>query len=383
MSISTSLYVHIPWCVKKCPYCDFNSHNLTTVLPEHEYAECLIEDLTQEISKTGKSEIISIFFGGGTPSLISASAYENLLINFCERIKFAKNLEITLETNPGTMEHDSLQHYLQAGINRISLGVQSFDDANLQRIGRIHRAINSVDLLRELKNLDFRSYNVDLMYGLPEQTINNALNDLRIAIDSGAPHISWYNFTIEPNTYFYKHPPKLPNQDLIWEIQQAGQKLLADANYENYEISAYAQPGHKCQHNLNYWTFGDYIGIGAGAHSKISYLDKGFIERRWKTKMPDNYMNPCKAYLAGSKQVSNQELAFEYMLNQLRLSTTFCSQSFTNRTGLPLNSIIEILESAESLGYMKNSHGQYSVTTYGRNFLDNLTAMFLVEEQKI
>lgn len=378
--IPLSLYIHIPWCVKKCPYCDFNSHALKNSLPEKQYLDALIEDLIIDLPYAQERPIKSIFFGGGTPSLISPQGIESLLNRISKHVEFAQNIEITLETNPGTVEHFELADYKSAGINRISLGAQSFDDQKLKLLGRIHCASETLAAVDKLHRINFNSFNIDLMHGLPQQSLEQALLDLSTAIDCKPPHLSWYQLTIEPNTFFHKYPPPLPNDDLTWQIQTQGEQLLANAGFKHYEVSAFAQPGNFCQHNLNYWEFGDYIGIGAGAHGKITDLKTFDIQRTWKTRTPTDYLNPDKKFLAGISAVAKDQLPSEYMLNRLRLFMPLDVRQFQQYTGLPCTRIVNILNTACEQGLMQQNNDCYTLTQLGKSFLNNVVQMFLTDE---
>jgi putative oxygen-independent coproporphyrinogen III oxidase len=379
-SIPLSLYIHIPWCVKKCPYCDFNSHALKNVLPETEYLNALIEDLQVDLPYVQQRPIKSIFFGGGTPSLISPQGIESLLNRISKLVTFAPDIEITLETNPGTVEHFNLADYKTAGINRISLGAQSFDDQKLKLLGRIHCAAETLAAIDKLHKVNFNSFNIDLMHGLPQQTLEQAIQDLTTALDCKPPHLSWYQLTIEPNTFFYKYPPALPSDDLTWQIQTAGEQLLATAGLQHYEVSAFAQPGNLCKHNINYWEFGDYLGIGAGAHGKITNLKTFDIQRTWKTRTPTDYLNPDKQFLAGLNTIAKDQLPSEYMLNRLRLFTPLNITQYQQYTGLPSNNIAKILNAACQQDLLLQSNHCYTLTHLGKRFLNNVVEMFLTEE---
>lgn len=372
-----SLYIHIPWCIKKCPYCDFNSHALQNLLPEEKYLNALIDDLEIDLPYIQARPIISIFFGGGTPSLISPAGIEKLLNKISKLLTFAPNIEITLETNPGTVEHFNLSDYKQAGINRISLGAQSFNNAKLKSLGRIHAANDTLAAIEKLHTINFNSFNIDLMHGLPNQTLDEALQDLSTAIACAPPHLSWYQLTIEPNTVFHKYPPALPNDELAWQIQVAGEKLLANAGFEHYEVSAFAQANHQCKHNTNYWEFGDYVGIGAGAHGKITQPELNTILRTWKTRNPKDYLDGSQKLLAGTTLVAKAELPGEYMLNRLRLFDKLNLQQFQQRTGLPISCIAAILKTASRKELINLDANSLEVTTLGKRFLNDLMQMFL------
>lgn len=371
-----SLYVHIPWCVRKCPYCDFNSHAVREEIPEQLYVETLIEDLKSELRYAQGREIRSIFIGGGTPSLFSGESYAQLLDKINHLIPIAADAEITIEANPGTFEQEKFSSYKEAGINRLSLGIQSFNDQHLSHLGRIHsadEAIHAASLAREI----FPNLNLDLMHGLPGQSLENALADLEQAIILQPDHLSWYQLTIEPNTEFHAKPPTLPVDETLWTIQEQGQAKIAEAGFTQYEISAYAKSEHKrSKHNLNYWTFGDYLGIGAGAHGKITVLEDNKILRRWKQKQPKAYMN-SETRLQGCEPIKNHELGFEFMLNALRLSEGVPSRLLTERTGLPIQQIGNELSKARAMQLLCEESGLIKPTKQGRLFLNDLLALFL------
>src|SRR5690606_4133189 len=331
-------YVHIPWCVRKCPYCDFNSHAAGPQLPEDEYVAALLADLDEDFDQVQGRRLGSIFFGGGTPSLLSAQALGRILEGLEQRVGFAEGIEITLEANPGTFEQAKFHDYRRLGINRLSIGVQSFQPAKLKALGRIHdgnEAIRAADMARAA---GFDNFNLDLMHGLPDQTLEDALHDLRTAIAQRPTHQSWYQPTLEPNTGVCSTPTQLPEGDILWNIQQAGHALLAEHGYEQYETSAYAQPGRQARHNLNYWTFGDFLGLGAGAHGKLSSPD-GTIRRTWNTRLPKDYLDPAKAFQAGNRVLESDELPFEFLMNVLRLTRGVPVDLFCERTGLSLKTL--------------------------------------------
>lgn len=371
-----ALYIHIPWCVKKCPYCDFNSHAAGPTLPEQEYVDALLADLDQDLPQVHGRPLRSIFFGGGTPSLFSAAALGRLLAGVERRIPFAADIEITLEANPGTFEQAKFRDYRALGINRLSIGVQSFQAAKLEALGRIHdgdEAIRAADMARAA---GFDNFNLDLMHGLPEQSIEDALGDLRIAIAQAPAHLSWYQLTLEPNTVFWSQPPSLPEDDILWDIQEAGQALLAEHGYAQYEVSAYARPGKAARHNLNYWSFGDFLGIGAGAHAKLS-SPQGVIRRSWKTRLPKDYLDPGKAFSAGERLLGPDELPFEFLMNVLRLTDGVASTLFTRRTGLPLTLLAAAREEAEQRGLLQRDPARLVATREGQLFLNDLLQHFL------
>ncbi|MDN5515217.1 radical SAM family heme chaperone HemW [Ectopseudomonas composti] len=371
-----ALYIHIPWCVRKCPYCDFNSHAAGPTLPEDEYVDALLADLDIDLQHAHSRSLTSIFFGGGTPSLFSDRALGRLLEGVERRIAFAPDIEITLEANPGTFEQAKFKGYRSLGINRLSIGVQSFQEAKLKALGRIHNgdeAIRAADMARAA---GFDNFNLDLMHGLPEQSIEDALFDLRTAIAQAPTHLSWYQLTMEPNTVFWSQPPELPEDDLLWNIQEAGQALLAAEGYAQYEVSAYAQPGKQARHNLNYWTFGDFLGIGAGAHAKLSTPD-GRILRTWKTRLPKDYLDPAKAFQAGERLLQADELPFEFLMNVLRLSEGAPAELFSQRTGLPLQQLEQARREAERLGLLQADDTRLVATAKGQLFLNDLLQQFL------
>jgi oxygen-independent coproporphyrinogen-3 oxidase len=371
-----ALYIHIPWCVRKCPYCDFNSHAAGPSLPEEEYVDALLADLDRDLGHVHGRELTSIFFGGGTPSLFSAKALGRLLQGVQQRVPFASDIEITLEANPGTFEQAKFRDYRSLGINRLSIGVQSFQEAKLKALGRIHNgdeAIRAADMARAA---GFDNFNLDLMHGLPEQSIEDALYDLRTAIAQGPTHLSWYQLTMEPNTVFWSQPPQLPEDDLLWDIQEAGQALLAAEGYAQYEVSAYAQSGRQARHNLNYWSFGDFLGIGAGAHAKLSAPD-GRIVRSWKTRLPKDYLDPAKAFQAGERVLDAEELPFEFLMNVLRLTEGAPAALFEQRTGLPLASLEQARREAEARQLLQSDPQRLVATREGQLFLNDLLQHFL------
>ncbi|MBU0836807.1 MAG: radical SAM family heme chaperone HemW [Gammaproteobacteria bacterium] len=369
-------YVHIPWCVRKCPYCDFNSHAAGPELPEDAYVAALLADLRADLEHVGDRRLTSIFFGGGTPSLFSAKALAAIVDGLERLVGFSEDIEITLEANPGTFEQAKFRDYRQLGINRLSIGVQSFQADKLKALGRIHdgdEAIRAADMARAA---GFDNFNLDLMHGLPDQSLEDALSDLRIAIAQQPTHLSWYQLTLEPNTVFWSQPPQLPEDDILWDIQEAGQALLAEHGYRQYETSAYAQPGRQARHNLNYWTFGDFLGIGAGAHAKFSHAD-GRILRSWKTRLPKDYLDPAKAFRAGEKLLAEDELPFEFLMNVLRLTDGVPAMLFTQRTGLPLDVLAKPRRDAEARGLLSADPARLVATPKGQLFLNDLLQSFL------
>lgn len=341
-----SLYIHIPWCVRKCPYCDFNSHTAKNSLPEQMYVHALLQELDEYLPLIQGRSIQTIFFGGGTPSLFSGHAIQAILKGVAQNLSLSKDIEITLEANPGTIDQARFEDFRQAGINRLSLGVQSLQDEKLKMLGRIHDSSHAISAIKMAKEAGFTHFNIDLMFGLPHQSKQDALYDLEKALDFAPPHLSWYQLTIEPNTLFYREPPVLPADDAIWDIQLAGLELLIEAGLHQYEVSAYAKSNQACAHNLNYWEFGDYLGIGAGAHSKITDMDTGKVIRFSQVKHPKDYLDPTKRQ-AHMKYLDEKDIIFEFMLNALRLTQGVASELFTQRTGLSLQSISSTLALAK------------------------------------
>ena len=370
-----SLYVHIPWCVQKCPYCDFNSHQQRGELAEDVYIDHLLRDLEHDCAKLAGRNFASIFIGGGTPSLFHGKSFARLLGGIRDLVGIAPEAEITMEANPGTFEQERFASFQAAGINRLSLGVQSFQNDKLRKLGRIHDATAAVTALTAARQLGFSSVNCDLMYGLPGQTIADAEFDLVQAIELQPSHISWYNLTIEPNTAFYRRPPPLPVEDMLAEIEKKGSELLAADNYQRYEISAYATAGERCYHNLNYWRFGDYLGIGAGAHSKLTAPD-GTISRFWKHKTPNRYQNAEQQYIANTTVLSDQDKIFEFALNALRVLDGFTKEQFTKHTGLAASVLVEPLARAVADGLIVEEGEQIRASEKGLLFLNDLVNLF-------
>ncbi|MEB7923977.1 radical SAM family heme chaperone HemW [Atlantibacter hermannii] len=371
-----SLYIHIPWCVQKCPYCDFNSHALKGEVPHDDYVQHLLADLDKDVAMAQGREITTIFIGGGTPSLLSGPAMQTLLDGVRARLAVRDDAEITMEANPGTVEADRFVDYQRAGVNRISIGVQSFDQAKLTRLGRIHDPDEAKRAALLARSLGLRSFNLDLMHGLPDQTLEEALDDLRQAIALNPPHLSWYQLTIEPNTMFGSRPPVLPDDDALWDIFEQGHQLLSAAGYQQYETSAYAKPGYQCQHNLNYWRFGDYLGIGCGAHGKITYPD-GRILRTSKTRHPRGYMQGN--YLDRQHDVEAADKPFEFFMNRFRLLEAAPRTEFTRYTGLSEETVRPQIEQAKSLGYIKETPEYWQITQHGKLFLNSLLELFLAD----
>ncbi|HTR59228.1 MAG TPA: radical SAM family heme chaperone HemW [Casimicrobiaceae bacterium] len=378
-----ALYVHIPWCLKKCPYCDFNSHErrggAAGELPEARYVDALLVDLEFALPSIWGRRVGSIFFGGGTPSLFSAEAVDRALAGIRARVTVAPDAEITLEANPGTFEQAKFAGYRAAGINRLSLGVQSFDARHLKALGRVHDEREAHAAAAAAFSI-FDNVNFDLMYALPGQTPDDARADVQAALGYGPPHLSFYHLTIEPNTLFHRHPPPLPDDDTAAEIGDAIESVLGAAGYLHYETSAFARPGCECRHNLNYWRFGDYLGIGAGAHSKLSFPER--VLRQVRYRQPDQYLAQVErgAPLLEEREVSRDEIGFEFMLNALRLNDGVPVALFAERTGFPIALVSKELDEAERRGLIERDHQRIRPTTLGRRFLNDLQAIFLPED---
>ncbi len=375
-----ALYVHIPWCIRKCPYCDFNSHAATPELPEQDYVTALLADLDLDLVHVHGRQLESIFFGGGTPSLFSAQALQTLLTGIEKRIRFNPTIEITLEANPGTFEQEKFAAYRKLGINRLSIGIQSFQDSKLQALGRVHSAAEASRAVEMARQAGFDNFNLDLMHGLPDQSAEEALSDLQIAIDLAPTHLSWYQLTMEPNTVFWSKPPLLPEDDVLWDIQEAGQALLAQHGFHQYEVSAYAREKAIAQHNLNYWSFGDFIGIGAGAHGKVSD-PQGRIQRTWKTRQPSDYLNSEKPFLAGNSTLAAADLPFEFLMNALRLTDGVALTLFSERTGLPVTVLQSGLNEARQRGLLSTDPKLLVASAQGQLFLNDLLQIFLTPER--
>ncbi len=378
-----ALYVHIPWCVKKCPYCDFNSHQAPDgQLPEEGYVRALIDDLEHDISLVADRQLQSIFIGGGTPSLFSPRVIGELLRQVAARISCVPDIEITLEANPGTIEHGRFAGYREAGVTRVSLGVQSFDAGHLKRLGRIHSPDDVFRAAQELESAGIHNFNLDLMYALPEQSLAQAVSDVATAIDLGPAHLSHYQLTLEPGTAFHFRPPAaMPDPEKAWEMQTACQALLAQGEFEQYEVSAYSSRESRCRHNLNYWQFGDYLGIGAGAHGKLTDMAQGRIIRTTRHKQPRAYLSAAAAVdrLEEVRAVSARDLPFEFMLNALRLREGFSIDVFEARTGVAVQSVEQALRLAERRGLLESSQtGHWRPSELGWRFLNDLQELFLV-----
>jgi len=377
-----SLYIHYPWCVRKCPYCDFNSHQLNEETPESDYIAALLRDLEQHLPAVWGRPIHSIFIGGGTPSLLSPERLDSLLSQLRALLPLVPECEITLEANPGTVEQGRFAAFRQAGVNRLSIGVQSFNDSMLLRLGRIHSGAEATRAAEAAHAAGFDNFNLDLMFGLPGQDEAAALKDLTQAIALGPTHLSWYQLTIEPNTAFAHAPPVLPEEEALWAIQNSGQALLADRGYGQYEVSAYALDGRRCRHNLNYWRFGDYLGIGPGAHGKLTHCAEGRIERIWKKRHPREWLQAKDgaAMIAGHNDISRSDLVLEFMMNALRLVGGFETALFAANTGLPITAAQLPLERAVELGLIEWDLERITPTQRGRDYLNELLGLFLPEE---
>jgi oxygen-independent coproporphyrinogen-3 oxidase len=375
-----SLYIHIPWCVRKCPYCDFNSHQQPQALPVAEYVAALVADLEQDLPLVWGRTVHSVFFGGGTPSLFAPEAIAAILDAASARLRFSPGAEITMECNPGTAEHGRFEGYRQAGVNRLSFGVQSFDDGCLQRLGRIHDSAEAEYAVKLAQDAGYDNINLDLMYALPGQTLAMAVHDVERAIALAPAHLSHYQLTLEPNTLFAARPPAgIPLEDDAWDMQERCIEVMAAAGYGQYEVSAYARPGRQCAHNLNYWRFGDYLGIGAGAHGKISSGASGEILRRWKLKNPREYLDAAAspARIGGDDPIAPAQRPFDYMLNALRLVEGFSLADFEFRTGLDRAVIASELGHARLMGWLQGDGDRLVPTELGRRFTNDVISLFL------
>ena len=374
-----SLYIHIPWCVKKCPYCDFNSHKSPDLLPENDYIDALIRDLEQEVPNVWGRTIKTVFIGGGTPSLFSAKAYDRLFSSLRALLPINHNAEITLEANPGTFEQERFADYLSLGINRLSIGIQSFNNDSLQALGRIHDGQQAIRAVETAHKVGFENFNLDLMFGLPHQTEKTAREDIETAIALEPAHLSYYQLTIEPNTLFHQQPPTLPDDDPIFDWQIDSQHRLRKAGYAQYEVSAYAKNKKQCQHNVNYWQFGDYLGIGAGAHGKISDAAKQSITRRSKQKQPQAYIGSAgtEKSILTNEIITTRDIGFEFMLNALRLTDGFPTPLFYQHVGLPISHIEKALQKAELQELVTWDIHRICPTEKGQRYLNSLIELFL------
>jgi len=374
-----SVYIHIPWCVRKCPYCDFNSHELRDGIPEGAYLEALITDLEQELPKVWGRTVETVFIGGGTPSLFSAAGIEQLLNALRARLPLKPGAEITLEANPGTVDQARFHGFREAGINRLSIGIQSFRSEQLQTIGRIHNDSEAVMAIEAARAAGFDNINLDLMFGLPGQDIAQALDDLQTAIGFGPAHLSWYELTIEPNTWFHRHPPARPGDDLLWDMQQSGLALLAGQDYTRYEVSAFAREGRRCRHNLNYWEFGDYLGIGAGAHGKLTDAASQAVYRSAKTRHPRAYIEAAKTdrHFGNMAPLTADDVLLEFCMNALRLEDGFSQRTFAGNTGLPATAILAACEGAAADGLLEIDDDMIRCTDRGRRYLNDVLQYFI------
>jgi len=380
-AIPLTLYVHMPWCVRKCPYCDFNSHQLKSARPDVSYIAALLRDFERELPRIQGRRIDSVFFGGGTPSLFAPEDFARFLSEVRRRADLAEDAEITMEANPGTIERGRFAGYAQAGVNRVSLGAQSFEARMLERLGRIHSPEDTERAVEELRAARIENFNLDLMYALPEQTVEQALRDVAHACALNPAHISYYQLTLEAGTVFHSRPPPLPDEDMAWRMQTEGQELLAGAGFEQYEVSAYARNGARCRHNQNYWLFGDYLGVGAGAHGKVSIAAPERILRTVKPKQPGEYLaqanRGAEDVIGDCGAVQVRDLPFEFMLNALRLTEGFSNDCFERRTGLPFEAVRTQIEAAARRGLLESVPRGWRPTDLGRRFLNDLQAAFL------
>ncbi|MBB1269265.1 radical SAM family heme chaperone HemW [Shewanella sp. SR44-3] len=392
-----SLYIHIPWCVQKCPYCDFNSHGQHGELPQQAYVDALLADLAQDMDYVQGRQLHTIFIGGGTPSLFDAKQIERLLLGVQALIPFEKDIEITMEANPGTLEHDDFSAYRAAGITRLSIGVQSFAKDKLNLLGRIHDQNEAVVAAQKAKQANYLSFNLDLMHGLPNQSFTEAMSDIDTAVALEPPHLSWYQLTIEPNTLFHSKPPQLPDDEDLWQIYQQGQQKLAALGYEQYEISAYAKPGFQCRHNLNYWQFGDYLGIGCGAHGKVTLMDNACIVRTVKIKHPKGYLACAETALCVNQShdaapstsaktnhfatavtpILSEDMGLEYLMNRLRLMTAIPKVEFEQRTGLTHTSLDAGMAKAQARGLITQDETHWQLTSKGHMFVNDILSQFI------
>jgi oxygen-independent coproporphyrinogen-3 oxidase len=376
VTIPLSLYIHIPWCVRKCPYCDFNSHESKQPIPEDAYVEALLRDLNTHLPQIWGRRFISIFFGGGTPSLFSPQAIEKILTGINTVMNIGHDIEITLEANPGTVDESRFSGFRQAGVNRLSLGIQSLQDEKLKKLGRIHHRDHALRAIDAAQRAGFENMNLDLMHGLPGQSIEDAMQDLNDALAWKTPHLSWYQLTIEPNTFFHHQPPRLPEEEILWDIQDRGKNLISEHGLQQYEVSAYCTPGNECLHNMNYWEFGDYLGIGAGAHSKITDVEKQVITRHWQLKNPKDYL-AAEGMSGNTSIISEHNVIFEFMLNALRLTRGVPMSLFVERTGLSVSVLEPVLTNAKSKKLLVDNPEILQPTELGQRFLNDLIGMFM------
>lgn len=372
-----SLYIHIPWCVKKCPYCDFNSHEAQSDIPESDYVDILCQDFDRDYEHSNSRPLQSIFIGGGTPSLFSANSFEKILSHIQAKASLSTECEITLEANPGTVEAGKFADYFAAGINRLSIGVQSFEERQLKNLGRVHSSNESRNAIDIARSAGFENFNLDLMHGLPGQNVSDALKDLQTAIEFDPLHISWYQLTIEPNTVFYARPPTLPEEPVLSSLEDAGLTLLVKSGYQRYEVSAFSKEGYHSRHNLNYWNFGDYLGIGAGAHGKITLTETNTIVRTQKHRQPNHYLNKSIQSDLKRTEILPDERAIEFLLNSLRCRHGFSESLFESRTGLPFSAIGKKVEYLIAGGLLEKTDGRIAASDKGYRLLNNLLQEFL------
>ena len=376
-----ALYIHLPWCVKKCPYCDFNSHEAKAEIPEKPYVEALLDDLAHEMPLVWGRTFSSVFIGGGTPSLFSASAIHDLLSGVRALTGLTPNAEVTMEANPGAMDAARFHEFRQAGVNRLSIGVQSFNNVQLERLGRVHDANEAHKAIEIARTAGFDNLNLDLMFGLPEQSPADALSDLQTALEHQPEHLSYYELTIEPNTRFAKFPPVVPDDDVRWEMQLAAHTLLQTADFARYEVSAWSRPNRQSQHNLNYWLFGDYVGIGAGAHGKLSFADSNRIMRRWKHKHPKTWMDAQGGNrLGGEHEIALADTGLEFMMNALRLSEGFTLADFVTHTGISIQPWLGPIEKGITQGLLSRQNGRLQATERGFELLNEVLELFMPED---
>ena len=371
-----SLYIHIPWCVEKCPYCDFNSHGQKGPLPEKQYVQALLEDLQQDLKYVQGRKLHSIFIGGGTPSLFSADSIKSILDGVEQLIPFEDDIEITMEANPGTLEHDSFKAYQQARVNRLSIGIQSFSKRKLNLLGRIHNEDEAEFAANNAREAGYNSFNLDLMHGLPNQSFEEAMFDIEKAASLNPPHLSWYQLTIEQNTLFHSKPPQLPDDEALWHIYEQGQKKLAELGYQQYEISAYAKQGYQCKHNLNYWQFGDYLGIGCGAHGKITLAQDQKLLRTVKIKHPKGYLS-ADNFTFDTTDIEPEDIAVEYLMNRFRLISPIPKTEFEQRTGLSHSVLADGMSKGIAKGLVEESEQHWTLTPKGQMFVNELLGLFL------
>jgi oxygen-independent coproporphyrinogen-3 oxidase len=381
-----AVYVHLPWCIAKCPYCDFNSHVAPQTLPQEQYVDCLLSDLDSDLPLVADRTVQSVFFGGGTPSLFAPQSIRRFLTELRARMPMALDVEVTLEANPGALEHGRFAGYRDAGVTRISLGIQSFHNQHLKALGRIHNSDHAFRAVVELKSAGFDNFNLDFMYGLPQQTLSEARDDVAQAIALAPAHLSHYQLTLEPGTVFYHRPPAIPDDDSLWEMQEACQSQLAAAKYQQYEVSAYAQADRECRHNVNYWQFGDYLGLGAGAHGKLTDMELRQIWRTVRQKQPREYLAATNAAQRTTERrlVPDDELPFEFALNALRLKSPFTAALFESSTGLPIATIQRTLDVAQQRKLLVEvARGEWRPTDLGQRFLNDLQTLFLTSEMRL